>query len=31
MRGGKLCETWLSFDTAVLFQQIGAVPAVAKA
>ena len=31
LRGGKISETWLSFDTAVLLQQIGAVPAVAKA
>jgi steroid delta-isomerase-like uncharacterized protein len=31
MRGGKICETWLSFDSAVVLQQIGAVPAVAKA
>jgi predicted ester cyclase len=31
LKGGKICETWLSFDSAVLPQQIGAVPAAAKA
>jgi steroid delta-isomerase-like uncharacterized protein len=30
LRDGKLRETWLSFDTMELLQQIGAVPAVAK-
>ena len=31
LRGGKICETWLSFDSAMVLQQIGAVPAVANA
>jgi len=26
-----ICETWLSFDSAMVLQQIGAVPAVANA
>jgi steroid delta-isomerase-like uncharacterized protein len=30
LAGGKLRETWLTFDTATLLQQIGAVAAVAR-
>jgi len=30
LRDGKICETWLSFDSMELLQKLGAIPAAAK-